>query len=443
MLTICILGSGSGFSLGLLNNLFSLPPIGPVIIRLFDLKTDQSERIAASCRNLVAHHGRPEISAVVCASREEAMAGADHVMVSFCPGFPGGLLRTCSVLRFHKIPISEGETAGPGALMGVARTLPALLGVAADLKRLCPLAWLHVTPNPMSRFVHGLMKYAGIERVVGHCHGSDHLRLYLGGLTNTPREHIDYHAIGINHCHLVTRLKDARDGRDLMDDLPAIAAREAAVFPVGPWCKTVMWQNYLETGLLIGPGDFHTFDFLPWAQRRFFRYPIGGTTAEIMTPRLDDDGKPLPWLPPKAFDPQTPAGAARFVSEFHMEDHVVGIAAGLSGLGDYRMITCNDANRGLVPGLPDDAVLESTGWARHGRLELEAPTQPLPELFLGVLHTHLTAHRLSVQAVVEGSRALAIQAILAEPAFRDGDCTAAVLLDEMLAVNQGLVTPFV
>lgn len=63
--------------------------------------------------------------------------------------------------------------------------------------------------------------------------------------------------------------------------------------------------------------------------------------------------------------------------------------------------------------------------------------------FASWLRQHLAIHVLSVRAVLESSQRTAIEAIACDPTFRDCDCSAAQLLDEMFEANAGLVPALV
>ena len=100
-------------------------------------------------------------------NREEALKGADFVTTQFRVG----LLE--ARIKDERIPFENGilgqETNGAGGMLKAFRTIPVVLSIVEDMKRLCPDAWLVNFTNPAGMVTEAVLKYGKYERVVGLC----------------------------------------------------------------------------------------------------------------------------------------------------------------------------------------------------------------------------------------------------------------------------------
>ena len=99
--------------------------------------------------------------------REEALKGADFVTTQFRVGFLDARIKD------ERIPFENGllgqETNGPGGMLKAFRTIPVILSIVEDMKRLCPDAWLVNFTNPAGMVTEAVLKYGKYEKVVGLC----------------------------------------------------------------------------------------------------------------------------------------------------------------------------------------------------------------------------------------------------------------------------------
>lgn len=432
-MNIAVIGAGSHFTLHLLRSLYQAEPASECRIQFMDLRPEPLDALRNLITRLNACTGR-RIDASYHQERSSAIEGADHVLASFAVDFPASFLRTCWVMHNHGIQFVEGETATPGALMATLRHLPPLLAIAGDVQRYTQGGWLHVINNPMPRLILGILRGTGYSRVVGHCHGTLDTRDRLAELTDVPTEEIDLFVAGINHFHLIQRAIDRRNGRDL---LSALRAAPSSTSERWKELDFTQWCLFQELGHLIGCGNWHNFDYVPYSNQRLFRHRDdntweraclraqserrGGAGREIGS-QLTDDSALRAFL-------QTPEREQMF--------HVMQALSGETR--PYFYLSGNLPNAGQLPGLPDGAVVELPATVSPDGLALHQSPSPLPLFFETWIRQHLAIHELSVRAVLEESRQAAIEAIAADPAFRDCDCGPGQLLDEMIEANRGLV----
>jgi 6-phospho-beta-glucosidase len=95
-------------------------------------------------------------------------------------------------------------------------------------------------------------------------------------------------------------------------------------------------------------------------------------------------------------------------------------------LGEIHNVNVRQA--GMVPGWPDDWVLEMPCRVARGGIN-PLPVEPLPPISFGLLAQIKMFELLTVEAAVHGDRKAAFQALLAHPLGPSGDRVQAVLND--------------
>jgi alpha-galactosidase len=284
----------------------------------------------------------------------------------------------------------------------------------------------------MPRLVFAGMNRLDYQRIAGHCHGSIHLRDKLAKIVDVPEERIDLEVAGINHFHIVQRATDRETGADLLTALNDITGDRLEQWKQDDFTQ---WKMFSELGSLIGHGIWHNFDYLPYANGRMFANQDENTWPRQClktTERRKFEGEAAQ---PLLADDQTQS-----FMKIPEKEQIYPIMSALSGLrGPYRYLSGNLPNRGSIPGLPDEAIVELPANVEKNKICLIPPSVPLPGYFTRWIETQIEIHRLSVEAVLQRRRQFAIEAIALDPVFRDCDCSPAKLLDELLEANKGLV----
>ena len=94
-------------------------------------------------------------------------------------------------------------------------------------------------------------------------------------------------------------------------------------------------------------------------------------------------------------------------------------------------------NRGAIPGLPDDVVVEVPAIADADGLHIE-PLPPLPTGITTMLQLQGNINRLLVEAYAERSRRKLLQAVLIDPTVSTY-ANAVALIDEMFELQKSLL----
>jgi alpha-galactosidase len=430
---ITIIGAGSHFTLALLRSLYQTAEHDNYHLRLMDIRQEPLVALKRLLPRLNALTGR-SFAVSYYDDCVAALDGADHVLASFAVDFPASFLRTCWVMRNHGIQFVEGETATPGALMATLRHLPPLVQIARELQQHTDGAWLHIINNPMPRLVGGIIQATGYERVVGHCHGTLETRERIGELTGTAPEAIDLFVAGINHFHHVQCALDRRSGKDLLMTLRDLPPDKADWWQAQDFTQ---WRLFQELGYLLGCGNWHNFDYVPYSNQRMFRHKDYNTWERAC---LAVHSRRQNGAEGEVGSHLSDELALRAFVDYPEREQMFHIMRALSGeTAPYFYLSGNMPNAGHIPNLPEGAVVELPAMVTPDGVKLARSPEPLPLFFEIWVRQQLAIHELSARAAICQSRQCAIEAIACDPAFRDADCAPGQLLDEMLEANRGLV----
>jgi len=118
----------------------------------------------------------------------------------------------------------------------------------------------------------------------------------------------------------------------------------------------------------------------------------------------------------------------------------VPIITGVLGNTHQYELAVNVPNRGLIPNLPDWAVVEVPATVDASGVHGVA-VGPLPEPIAALCRTQIAVIDRVVEAGVHGDRTAALQALLLDPVI-SSISQAEAILDELLAVHRDLLPQF-
>ncbi len=262
-LKIVMVGAGSFvFGASMLSQAIVENDLGTAELALVDLDSEMLELMAGVGRRMVEVTGKP-ITISTTTDRREALPGADYVICSVAvQGF-----------RRQQMDVEQIKTHYPthlitefGGVAGISyslRQIGMIQALVADMKDLCPSAWLLNVSNPLPR-VCQVAQEAGIE-TVGFCSVAEMVysklwRLYEGSLLHYPfqqaKERWQITTAGVNHLAWLVEMREKSSGEDKLPDLrQRISEGGATGNPVGE-------AELLRTGSLLSAGDDHIRDFL-------------------------------------------------------------------------------------------------------------------------------------------------------------------------------------
>ena len=137
---------------------------------------------------------------------EEAMTGADFVIVSILPATFDEMEFDVHAPEKYGIYQSVGDTAGPGGFFRALRTVPMMREIAANVRKYCPNAWVINYTNPMAVCIGALYREFPEIRAYGCCHevfGTQTLLSHaleeMEDIHDVSRREIAVNVVGVNH----------------------------------------------------------------------------------------------------------------------------------------------------------------------------------------------------------------------------------------------------
>lgn len=131
--------------------------------------------------------------------RTQALKNADFVTTQFRVGFLEARIKD------ERIPLSYGmlgqETNGAGGIFKALRTIPVILGIVEDMKKLCPNAWLINFTNPSGMITEAVIKYGHWKRCIGLCNVPVIAMMKEPEAIGFDKENMNYQFVGLNHFH--------------------------------------------------------------------------------------------------------------------------------------------------------------------------------------------------------------------------------------------------
>ncbi len=424
-----MVGAGSTYTPELVDGLLALRDrMSLTSLALVDVDERRLGVLAGFVRRMVdsrSGQGGAELSVEPTTSLRDGVAGARLVFSQFRVGGQGARCGDEELGR--RWGIVGQETTGVGGLAKGLRTIPVALAVQhAVAEHADPDAWLVNFTNPAGMVTEALLAHGVGDppRVVGLCNVPWVLRTRLAAGLGAGVDDLDLDYVGLNHLawvrqvsvNGVPRLADAltvwRHGPDapfagqLVDDLALV---------LNPYL-----QYYYETGRVLAAQ----------ASSPTRASVVAETEASLL--RLYAD-------PATRWDPVMLAGrggasyslaAARLAADL--------VAPDPSGPPARHVV--NVLNRGALPGLPDDAVVETT--CRVGPQGAEpVPTGPLDRPVRGLANQVKDFERYAIEAAVTGDRRAARLALIAHPLCPDAG-SAGALLDDLLLTNRAWLPGF-
>jgi alpha-galactosidase len=447
---IVLIGAGSAvFGLSSLATLIRSKRLSGAEIWLVDINQTGLETMTCLAEKMNLEWGSG-MSIHGTTNRRVALPGADFVVVSVQVGPREEVWE-----KDWRIPLKHGirqpyaENSGPGAFAHTARNLPLMIEIARDMEELCPEAWYLNFTNPLIRLTWAVQRYTKIK-VLGLCHqliwAYAMAMAVLGeryGITipekfNVHTDHdnldnfipvamagfmmFDIKAAGLNHFSWVYEIRERHSGADIYPML-----REKWLKHYRKDFEPLTRELFEIFGVLPTPGDSHLCEYLPWVHdpitKPWEKYDLKLQSWEgnlrrraerWETARAVVEGK----RPVDELRNVITEGLPEIIEAITFDDH----------LYHHQL---NIPNKGYIPNLPEDAIVEVPGFISAGGPKGNT-MEPLPEPVAELCRRELAYSSLVIDACYHGDQDLGLQALLLDPMVNDIDRARAILKDFLI-----------
>ena len=410
---VAIVGGGSfNWSPTILRDIMLTEGLEGTEFRLLDINRQAAETVAALGRKLAADWDLPAIF-VPTTKPDEALAGADFVIITISTGGLAAMKHDLEVPERYGIFQTVGDTVGPGGWSRALRNIPVFVELGRRIKARAPRAAILNYTNPLTVLTRTLTRVTD-QPVVGLCHGLYENYAMLKAIFGLKsEEEMRISVGGINHFFWIldmrirggdgyAMLRRKLKGRDL-----AALAREAYFPGAGFHRDKYVSSECFDAFGCLTYADRHICEFFsryvaPTAGR-LKRYRLVRTTiADRRAGERARARRMRAWLSGKLPFPR------------HRSREAAADIIRAMTLGGQFVDVMNVPNRGQIPNLPSGAVLETLGVINTlGFTPLSVG--PLPEPIADMVRRHVVNQELIVEAGMTGDREKAFAALINDP----------------------------
>ncbi len=435
---IAYIGGGSrGWAWTLMSDLANEPGMSGNV-RLYDIDfqaAKNNEIIGNKYSQLDACVGKWNYIAVE--TLEEALAGADFVVISILPGTFKEMASDVHEPEKYGIYQSVGDTTGPGGIIRALRTIPMIAKIGEKIKNIAPEAWVINYTNPMSLCIKTLYHVFPQIKAFGCCHEVFGTQKVLAEIcskilaeqeiadTKIHRSDIHVNVFGINHFTWFNEAsyKDFdlfpiwkeyidqhfEEGFQEEDNHWANASFECA--------HRVKFDLFRRYGFIAAAGDRHLAEFMPGGE--YLKNPdtvrgwkFGLTTVDWRIQDLEHRLNKSKRLM---------TGEEEISLDKSGEEGTLLIKA-LLGMG--RVISnVNIPNHGQITNLPLSTVVETNAIFSRNSIKT-VMVGKVPENILELLQPHVRNQDFILKAAMECRKDLVLTA------FKDDPLVKAMSLSE-------------
>lgn len=363
-------------------------------------------------------------------NREEALKDADFVTTQFRVG------QLDARVKDERIPFSYGllgqETNGAGGMFKAFRTIPVILEIVADMKRLCPDAWLINFTNPSGMVTEAVLRYGQWEKVIGLCNVPVVAKMGEAETLGVPQTDLIYKFAGVNHFHW-HKVADKK-GHDLTPQLIDKLYEENSGLPKNIF-DVPFYREQLQQMNMI-PCGYHRYYYRAeeMLKHGLTEYATEGTRAQQVKV-IEHELFELYKDPDLDYKPkQLEQRGGAYYSDAACET-IASIYANKN-----TEIVVSTRNNGAVPDLPADCAVEVTAYV-GGAGARNVAFGPLPTAERGWLQMMKSMELLTIEAAITGDYGTALQAFISNPLVPSGE-TATRVMHELLIAHKAYLPQF-
>ena len=362
--------------------------------------------------------------------RKEALKDADFVSTQFRVGLLDARIKD------ERIPLKYGvlgqETNGAGGIFKALRTIPVILDIVNDMKKLCPNAWLVNFTNPSGMITEAVLNYGNFEKVVGLCNVPINHNFRESKLIGKSPDELIFQYAGLNHHHW-HKIYD-KSGDDLtslvMEKLFEQKESTMENIEFVPFCE----EQIRDLGML--PCSYHQYYYLTddMVKKEVVNYENHTTRAELVK-KLEAELFELYKDPNLKDKPEqlTKRGGT------HYSDAACELICSILNNKKTEMVV-STRNHGALTDLPYECVVEVSS--------IITGIGPRPLTFgkfkpamRGMVQLMKAMEEVTIEAAVTGSYAKALQAFILNPLIPSGEI-AKTILNEMLLAHKDYLPQF-
>jgi alpha-galactosidase len=433
-LKIAIIGAGSvGFTKKLCIDILCVPELQDIEIALTDINQRNLDMVRQIVDRIVEVNRLPT-RVTATTDRRRAFDGARYIINCVRIGGLEAFATDIQIPLKYGVDQCVGDTICAGGIMYGQRTIPALLDFCRDLREVSESgAKMLNYANPMAMNTWAAIDHGKVD-TIGLCHGVQNgWRQIATALGAKHPSEVDFICTGINHqtWYIDIRFRGRRIGRDEL-----VAAFER--HPAYSQQEKVRIDVLKRFGFYSTESNGHLSEYLPWYRKRpeeIHRWIdmsewIHGETGGYLRYSTESRNWFETDFPQFLEEAGKPIDVSRRTDE-HASHIIEALETGRTYRGHF-----NVKNRGLITNLPEDAIVESTGFVDRFGLNMVAGLT-LSDACAATCLASINVQRMSVKAAILGDVETLKLAVLHDPLV-GAICTPEEvwqMVDEMLVTQ--------
>lgn len=413
---LTVVGGGSTYTPELIDGFARLRDTLPIEeLVLVDPAAERLELVGGLARRIFARQGHPG-RIVTTSDLDAGVEGADAVLLQLRVG--GQAARE----QDETWPLECGcvgqETTGAGGLAKALRTVPVVLDIAERVRRTNPNAWIIDFTNPVGIVTRALLQ-AG-HKTVGLCNVAIGFQRKFAGLLGVSPADVHLDHVGLNHLTWETGVRlGGPEGENVLPKLLAEHGEAVA--------DDLRLPRTIVDRLGVVPSYYLRYYYAHDEVVRELRTkPSRAAEVAEMERQL------LALYADPALDEKPELLAQR--GGAYYSEAAVDLAASLLGGGGSPYQVVNTYNKGTLPFLPDDAVIEvQAAIGSNGPSPLPVPD--VDPLYAGLMANVTAYEDLALEAALRGGRDRVFRALLSHPLVGQYEYADA-LTDQLIAHNR-------
>jgi len=375
----------------------------------------QALALMTQLARLMVRYQKKDIKIFSTTDRCKALPNADYVLISISVGIQYSEWFDIFIPLKFGIPQNTGDTVGPGGIFRALRTIPVIIEIIKDVKKLCPYATVLNYTNPQGTIMLGLLQAAPDIQAIGLCHeffyiGSKKFARFLKfcgiNTLNSRSYRLEYG--GLNHFSWITKIE--YNGIDIY---PYMREKAAFAYKNGNFGRSFNYYLLNKYNYFCYVGDRHIAEFIP-QYYNFFNYkdkPFGIKLRNVNR---------LHFYRTMVFNLINWAIKSRnhWIIKFFMRPMEGGEKAMLMVKDKERKKSnhhvCNILNKTTIPSLPENCVVEIPGYFKDNKIQA-VRVGALPPRINDLVKIHAQNQQLIVNAAISGKIEDLLKTLLNDP----------------------------
>jgi 6-phospho-beta-glucosidase len=423
---LAVIGGGSTYTPELIDGIIKRNSRLPIThIHLLDITLDRLEIVSAFASRMVKAAGI-EIVITYGTDLDEAITGADFVVSQFRVGTQKA--RHKDELLGRKFNLVGQETVGVGGFAKALRTIPVAMTLVQRVQELSPNATFLNFTNPAGLITQCLISNFPKLNIIGLCNVPWNTRIEIANAMGSDFQKVEFDYVGLNHLSWVRGVKI--EGSDV--SAAAIKAfRGLTIDKAKPGDSPAWTQGDIDT--LAAIPNYYLLYY--YQTQSWINYQRTHDTRASEVIKIEEE------LIEKFSNTELVAKPEELMKRggAYYSDSAAELMADIHNDSDTTHIV-NTLNRGAIPGIAYDAVVEIPAKISKKGASAISTTSLRPDID-ALVRSVKDFELLTIDAALTGNEESAIRALISNPIGPDLS-VAKDLWQDLKKENAGMIGLF-